>query len=167
MSSLDPITFEILRHRLWSINEEAATTLKLVSGSPVASEILDFNTSIMDADGEPVIVGPYIAAHAICHSFITKNVIGHFSENPGIGEGDMFICSDPYSGAIHQNDVTLVAPIFHEGKVIAWNGSTIHQVDVGGLRPGAKPASERTQSSRRGRPCHRSRSSRPGGSERT
>jgi len=23
----DPITFEILRHRLWSINEEAANTL--------------------------------------------------------------------------------------------------------------------------------------------
>ncbi len=28
---LDPITFEILHHRLWAINTEAAETVKLVS----------------------------------------------------------------------------------------------------------------------------------------
>ena len=40
---LDPATFEVLRHRLWAINDEAAVTIGRVSGSPIATEGNDFN----------------------------------------------------------------------------------------------------------------------------
>ena len=49
---VDAVTFEILRHRLWSINEEAGHTLERVSGSLIASEVHDMNTSIMNARGD-------------------------------------------------------------------------------------------------------------------
>ena len=52
---VDPITFEILRHRLWSINEEGANTLERVSGSLIASEVHDMNTSIMTATGDSLV----------------------------------------------------------------------------------------------------------------
>ena len=43
---LDPRTFEILRHRLWYINDEGALTISRVSGSPVATEVFDMNTGM-------------------------------------------------------------------------------------------------------------------------
>ncbi|HEY1152787.1 MAG TPA: hypothetical protein VGE73_02975, partial [Pseudolabrys sp.] len=43
---LDPKTFEILRHRLWYINDEGARTISRLSGSPVATEVFDMNTGL-------------------------------------------------------------------------------------------------------------------------
>lgn len=135
---LDPVTFEVLRHRLWAINDEGAATLRRVSGSPVATEILDFNTSIMNARGDSVLIGVYIGAHAISQQFIVQKILAEYLENPGVEEDDMFICSDPYSGALHQNDITVVAPIHWQGELIAWTGATIHMVDVGGMAKGSQ-----------------------------
>lgn len=129
---VDPVTFEVLRHRLWSINEEAATALRITSGSPVASEVRDMNTTILDADGECVIMGPYVATHGIGQNLVVKYILREHRENPGINRDDMFICSDPYAGVPHQNDVALVAPVHWEGELIAWTGATIHETDVGG-----------------------------------
>ena len=39
--SVDPITFEIVRHRLFRVVEEAILTLKHVSGSPITNEAHD------------------------------------------------------------------------------------------------------------------------------
>lgn len=135
---LDPITFEVLRHRIWSINDESALTLKRISGSPVASEVNDFNTSILTADGQAVIVGPYIVSHAVGQNIIVQNLIADLSDNPGIEEDDVFITNDPFIGALHQNDVTCAAPIFADGKLLAWTCSTIHQIDVGGPVQGSQ-----------------------------
>ena len=40
-------------------------------------------------------------------------------------------------GAAHQNDVAIYAPLFLDGELFAWTGTTIHQVDVGGPSPGS------------------------------
>ena len=37
-TNIDPITFEVIRHKLEAITEEQAITLKNVSGSPVVTE---------------------------------------------------------------------------------------------------------------------------------
>lgn len=135
---IDPVTFEILRHRLFAINDEAAATLRLVSGSPVANEAYDFNTGIMDADGGVCVLGIYIGIHATSMEDVVKYIIKELKDNPGIGPDDMFICNDPYMGAAHQSDVVLVAPIFYKGELIAWTGAAIHQVDVGGPTRGSQ-----------------------------
>jgi N-methylhydantoinase B len=134
----DPITFEVVRHRLWAINNEATATLKFVSGSPVASEIFDFNTSILTARGDAVVLGPYMASHGICQALTVQTILRECADNPGIAEGDVFLCSDPYSGAIHQNDWAVVAPIFADGELLGWTGGTIHCVDVGGAFAGSQ-----------------------------
>ena len=43
---IDPITFEVIRHALWNINEEHGATIQRVSGSPVAMYALDLNPTI-------------------------------------------------------------------------------------------------------------------------
>ena len=81
---VDPIAFEILRHRLWSINEEAANTLERVSGSLIASEVHDMNASIMTARGDSLVIAPYMLVHAISMETVAKDVIATCAENPGI-----------------------------------------------------------------------------------
>jgi N-methylhydantoinase B len=134
---IDPITFEVIRHKLEAITEEQAITLKNVSGSPVVTEATDFNVGIYLADGAIVNMGPQVIFHAGTMSTVIYSIIEHFSDNPGINEGDMFILNDPYRGAIHQPDVSIVMPIFHEGRRIAWTGSCAHELDTGGMTFGS------------------------------
>ncbi|MDP2937608.1 MAG: hydantoinase B/oxoprolinase family protein [Dehalococcoidia bacterium] len=134
---IDPITFEVLRHRLWAINDEAGATIRRISGSPVATEAYDFNTGLLTADGEMLLVGVYISAHASVQDLIVQHILQEYGDNPGIGEDDMFLTGDPYVGALHQPDITCVAPVHWEGKLVAWCGCTVHQVDVGGPAPGS------------------------------
>ena len=135
--SIDPITFEVIRHKLEAITEEQAITLKNVSGSPVVTEATDFNVGIYLADGAIVNMGPQVIFHAGTMSTVIYSIIENFSDNPGINEGDMFILNDPYRGAIHQPDVSIVMPIFHDGRRIAWTGSCAHELDTGGMTFGS------------------------------
>jgi N-methylhydantoinase B/oxoprolinase/acetone carboxylase alpha subunit len=54
-------------------------------------------------------------------------------ENLPLRPGDMFIGNDPFIGALHQNDVQMAAPIYHDGEVIAWAGVMAHETDMGGM----------------------------------
>jgi N-methylhydantoinase B len=136
-TNIDPITFQVIRHKLEAITEEQAITLKNVSGSPVVTEATDFNVGIYLADGSIVNMGPQVIFHAGTMSTVIYSIIENFSGNPGINEGDMFILNDPYRGAIHQPDVSIVMPIFHRGKRIAWTGSCAHELDTGGMTLGS------------------------------
>lgn len=133
---VDPITFEIVRHRLWSINAEGGNTLERVSGSLIASEVHDMNASIMTARGDCLVIAPYISVHAISMETLAKDVVANYQENPGISVADMFLANDPYVGAQHQMDVVVLGAVHVEGELIAWVGSTIHQIDLGGPVPG-------------------------------
>lgn len=129
--ALDPVTFEILRSRLSAINDEAAMTMRLVSGSPVANEAYDMNVGLMDAGGDCFAIGMYITIHALALSSTVKDIRQRFAADD-IGPGDVFMSNDPYVGACHQMDVAVVAPIFADGRLVAWTGSTVHQIDLGG-----------------------------------
>ena len=128
----DPVTYEVLRHRLWQINDEQGRTILNVSGSPVASEANDFNAGIANADGELISVGPYIVVHMVALSLVIRSALAMFGGKEGIEPGAMFLVNDPWLGAVHQNDVCVIAPVHLDGRLIAWTGSVIHEVDVGG-----------------------------------
>lgn len=135
--SFDPITFEVIRHKLQAITEEQAITLKSISGSPVVTDATDFNNGLYLADGSIVTMGPQVIFHTGTMSTVIRSIIERFEKNPGIRDGDMFILNDPYKGAIHQPDVSIVAPIFSNGRLIAWAGSCAHQLDAGGMSFGS------------------------------
>ncbi|MGE0300619.1 MAG: hydantoinase B/oxoprolinase family protein, partial [Pseudonocardia sp.] len=68
----------------------------------------------------------------------------HRSANPGIAEGDMFLCNDPWvGGGLHQNDVIVYQPVFHDGLLFAWTSAIAHQPDLGGVGLGSfSPAAQ-------------------------
>lgn len=130
---VDPVTFEVIRNRLTAINEEQSLVLKMVSGSPVVTDANDFNVGLYLPDGSIVTMGLNVLYHAGSMSPVIGNVLADCAENPGISDGDAFLCNDPYKGALHPPDMTLVEPIFHDGELVAWTGACAHELDVGGM----------------------------------
>jgi len=57
---IDAISYEVLRHALWNVNDEHGVTIQKVSGSPFASVAHDFSTVAPTEDGEFVYFGAHI-----------------------------------------------------------------------------------------------------------
>jgi N-methylhydantoinase B len=136
ITNVDPVTFEVIRHRLWAINDEQGTVGARLSGSPIVYEAYDFNSGLLTAEGEGVFTGIYIVAHAAPLHIFVSSIREHWAPED-IHEGDMFFTNDPWAGALHANDGILAAPLFHDGRVIAWSGIVMHDMDVGGPVPGS------------------------------
>ncbi len=138
VEAVDPLTYEVVRHRLAAIAEEMADGLKRMSGSVVVTDCNDFGSTILDEVGDAVVVGLYNTQLAASVDMAVKWTLENRSDRPGIRAGDMFMCNDPWvGGGIHQNDVTVLAPMVHDGEVFAWTAMTCHQVDLGGVSPGS------------------------------
>jgi len=134
---IDPVTFEVVRHALWNVNEEHGATIQRLSGSPVAMYALDLNPSILTEDAEFVYFGPYMQYMSGVTDTQVKWTLENRSDNPGIRDGDMFLANDPWVGAAHQMDVMLLCPVFWKGELFCWVTNCLHQYDIGGITPGS------------------------------
>src|SRR5262245_50399947 len=132
--SVDPITFEIVRHRLFRVVEEAVITLKHVSGSAITNEGHDLMVSLYTADGGLLMGGVGFLHHLSCASEACKAILRRFQGR--IREGDMFMLNDPYTAALHTSDVYIVSPIHFGGELIAWSACFVHVSDIGAMNPG-------------------------------
>jgi N-methylhydantoinase B len=129
-TGLDAITYEVVRNRMIAITEEMRVALQNVSGSPTVTEASDFFTGLFLPDGTGVSMGFQVSFGGSA----VATLIRHLLERPTpIADGDMFIANDPYIGALHQNDVQMCAPLFHDGELVAWAGVMAHETDVGGM----------------------------------
>jgi N-methylhydantoinase B len=132
-SKLDPVTFEVLRHRLLAITDEMSLTVKAVSGSPMVTDASDFNTALFLPNGELVAMGRWNQLMAASLSEMARSIIADCAEDPGIGENDQFIVNSPHKGALHAPDIGILAPIYFQDRLIGWAGGCSHHLDVGGM----------------------------------
>ncbi len=140
VAALDPLTYEVVRHRLWSITDEMGETLRRMSGSPIVTESNDFDFTINDEVGQEVQIGLYNTMLAGAIDLAIYWTLQHRADNPGIEDGDMYLCNDPWiGGGLHQSDAVVFAPIFHDGRLFAWTSAICHQPDLGGSAPGSMP----------------------------
>ncbi len=135
-TELDPITFEVIRHRLWAINDDQARMAARLSGSPIIFEGYDFNAALVTADGRSLYTGVYILHHGATIDEFVRHVLADWPLED-IHEGDMFFTNDPWQGALHANDGILVMPIFTDGDLVGWSGIVTHDTDVGSPAPGS------------------------------
>ena len=144
VDELDPLTYEVVRHRLWSVTDEMGEALKRMSGSPIVTDANDFDFAICDELGQEVQVGLYNTMLVGAVDLAIYWTLRNRAANPGIDEGDMFLCNDPWvGGGLHQNDVIVYQPVFHDGKLFAWTSAIAHQPDLGGAGLGSfSPAAQ-------------------------
>jgi len=131
---MDPITFSIIRHRLFRVVEEAVITLKHVSGTAITNEGHDLMVSLYRADGSLLMGGVGFLHHLTSAAEACKSIIRRFAGQ--INEGDLFLLNDPFTAALHTSDIYLVSPIHHQGKLIAWSACFVHVYDIGAMNPG-------------------------------
>jgi N-methylhydantoinase B len=136
-AEVDPITYEVLRHALWNVNDEHGVTIDKVSGSPFAHDAHDYNTVILTEDGEYVFFGYHGQFFSGVMDLPIKWTLENLGGSPGIDEGDMFLSNDPWIGAVHQSDVQITCPVFWDGKIFCWVANSLHQYDMGGNTPGS------------------------------
>jgi N-methylhydantoinase B len=132
--AVDAISFEIVRHRLFRVVEEAVITLKHVSGSAITNEGHDLMVSLYTADGGLLMGGVGFLHHLSCASQACKAILHRFGGR--IHEGDMFLLNDPYTAALHTSDVYIVSPIHFGGELMAWSACFVHVSDIGAMNPG-------------------------------
>ncbi len=141
MDELDPVTFQIIRHRLSRVIDEAVTALKRASGRPMVNESHDLMVSLYTKDGDLLLGGAGFLHHLAGASQATKHILREFEG--GINEGDIFILNDPYVAALHPPDMYVIKPIFFDGELQAFSASFVHVTDIGSIDAGGfSPRSE-------------------------
>ncbi|WP_350494987.1 hydantoinase B/oxoprolinase family protein [Neopusillimonas aromaticivorans] len=131
---MDPITYSIIRHRLFRVVEEAVITLKHVSGTAITNEGHDLMVSLYRADGSLLMGGVGFLHHLTSAAEACKAIIRRFEGQ--IEPGDIFMLNDPYTAALHTSDVYMLAPIHHQGTLVAWSACFVHVSDIGAMNPG-------------------------------
>jgi N-methylhydantoinase B len=130
--SFDAITLEILWSRLIAIVDEAATAMVRTAFSTIVRESNDYSVVLTDASGEsvaentggiPSFVG--ILPRTIRHMLRLR-------PTSKWKRGDAMITNDPWLATGHLPDVTMVSPVFHDGRLVAFCGSVAHLPDIGG-----------------------------------
>jgi N-methylhydantoinase B len=138
IADIDPLTHEVIRHRIWSITDEMGETLEKMSGSAGVTEANDFDFAICDELGQEVQVGLYNTGLVASMDLAVYWILQNRSANPGIEPGDMFLTNDPWvGGGLHQNDTAIIAPIFVGEQLFGWTSAICHLIDTGGAKPGS------------------------------
>jgi N-methylhydantoinase B/oxoprolinase/acetone carboxylase alpha subunit len=137
--SIDPVSLEVVRHRLERIAEEMDLVLLKSAYSPIVKEALDAAAAIYDPAGRIVAQSLGIPGHLGMMVSAVRNILtAHPPET--MHKGDIFIMNDPYEGASHLPDLTMLMPVFSGGRVAALTASMVHHQDMGGATPGSTPA---------------------------
>jgi N-methylhydantoinase B len=130
--ALDPVTLEIAWGRLQAVTDEAEVTLIRTCFSPIIREAFDFGVVLLDGDG-----GSVTQSQRSMPSFVgtlprtLRAALDRFPAETW-QPGDVVGTNDPWLGTGHLPDVTMVRPVFRNGRIVAYFGCIGHWADIGG-----------------------------------
>jgi N-methylhydantoinase B len=130
--TFDPILLEVLWNRLISITEEQAQTMMRTGFSNILSDAGDLSACLFDSRAR-------MAAQATTgtpgHINALATGLQHFlrAHPPEtLNPGDVLIGNNSYELSGHLYDFTIITPVFHHDRLVAYFGSTCHVLDIGG-----------------------------------
>lgn len=136
----DPVQLSIFSHRFMGIAEQMGRTLARTAISVNMKERLDFSCALFTADGGLVANAPHIPVHLGAMQAAVTFQVAYWKDHGGIHDGDVLVSNHPQlAGGSHLPDITVITPVFHEGKIIFFVASRGHHADIGGIAPGSMP----------------------------
>ncbi|HEY2334016.1 MAG TPA: hydantoinase B/oxoprolinase family protein [Solirubrobacterales bacterium] len=135
MSSLDPVTLQVMIGGLRAACDEMGATLIRSAYSANIKERHDCSTALFDARGELAMQAEHIPVHLGSMPDAVAAILD-LEQRPG----GSWILNDPYRGGTHLPDITLISPVFVDGAPIGFAACRAHHADVGGPTPGSMPA---------------------------
>lgn len=127
---------ELIRESLVAVVNEMRANVIRSSYSSIIYEGHDFSCALVTADGRLVAQGDADnPIHIFAVPYSTVEVVREFAGD--IHEGDIFLHNDPYTGGTHLNDILMLYPVFHDGRLALFAETRCHWGDVGGMTPGS------------------------------
>lgn len=138
----DSHTIAKIRDRLQAGCDEGYEMVEQMGAAPGA-KWGDVITGIYSASGDLAIAsaGGVLLFSSVVHhpiKFIVKNWMNE--PTVGVRDGDGFIHNDSRYGNVHNTDQSMILPIFHEGRLVCWVASTVHEGENGAIEPGGMPS---------------------------
>jgi N-methylhydantoinase B len=137
-TKLDPVDYAVITQALVAAAREMGVKLVRASYSNVVREAQDASAALFDRHGNvvaqaeliPMQLGPMSDIFRACAELYPPETLK---------PGDFYINNDPYGGGQHLQDVFIYSPVFVDGRIVAFAGTTAHHLDLGGGNPGLTP----------------------------
>jgi len=129
---------EVIAAAFEAATHEMAASLVRTAFSPNIKERADCSTAICDAEGRALSLMTNAPAHLGSTLRLVPAIFQRFPLAM-LEPGDAFLANDPYIvGVTHLNDCTVVTPVFHDGRLVAFAAAVAHHSDVGGRVAGSE-----------------------------
>jgi len=145
-TAVDPVRLEIMGGLFMAIAEEMGAALQHSASSVNIRERLDFSCALFDRAGNLVANAPHMPVHLGSMGESVRAILrkrGDARDGRGIRPGDAYALNAPYEGGTHLPDITVIMPVFLEGKADAAPAYFVaargHHADIGGITPGSMP----------------------------
>ena len=136
-TTVDPVLLEVFNNLFMNIAEQMGLQLQNTAYSVNIKERLDFSCALFDATGNLIANAPHIPVHL---GSMGESIMTVVRENATTMQpGDVYVLNDPYHGGTHLPDITVITPVYMDGKPTFYVGSRGHHADVGGTTPGSMP----------------------------
>ncbi len=130
--TLDPVTIQILWNRLIAIVDEAATGLIRTAYTPSVKEYHDFCCALFDTQGRMLAHSTVTTAGFLgIVPEVMRNFLRKFPPE-SLNDGDSIITNDPWIASGHLIDISIAAPVFHQGRIAGYTLCIVHHLDMGG-----------------------------------
>jgi len=133
--TLDPITLEVLTQSLISVVREMRATVFRTAKSVAIYEAKDFSCGLFGPDTQVIAQSEDIGSHVVPMPWSVQSAMARFHQD--LVPGDVILMNDPYLGGTHLNDVTIIYPVFRDGRLVFFPAVREHWPDVGGMVPGS------------------------------
>ena len=104
--------------------------------SKVVVEGRDFGVLLYDADGRMLAADISIASKVGTSSIAVKEILKIHPVST-LAKGDVIVTNNPWWIMGHLNDIAVVAPLFHKGRLVGFAECMAHMADIGGSLSGA------------------------------
>ncbi|MCO6416567.1 hydantoinase B/oxoprolinase family protein [Siccirubricoccus sp. KC 17139] len=130
-TATDPILLAIVQKQLDHVSRQMGWVMTRTARSPIFSQSHDFSCFVGSRHGDVIAQADGIPIHTGGGGFAIRAVLRDFAGR--IGEGDVFLLSDPYAaGGNHLPDWTIIRPVHVCGNLLAFACNRAHQSDIGG-----------------------------------
>ena len=140
---LDAYELDRVRKRIVAGLDEAFDMMEQTGAAPGA-KWGDLTSAVYTASGDlaHISTGGVLAFASVLH-YPVRFIKKYWVDEPTVGvrDGDAFIHNDARYGNIHNTDQSMILPVFHEGELIAWVATVVHEGENGAKEPGGMPSS--------------------------
>ncbi|MBP8296145.1 MAG: hydantoinase B/oxoprolinase family protein [Burkholderiales bacterium] len=129
--ALDPVDYAVISQALLAAAREMGTKLVRSAYSNIVREARDASAAILDPDGNIVAQSEMVPMQLGSMNTTLRACLGFYPADT-LTEDDFLVNNHPYHGGQHLQDVFIFRPVFVDGELIAFAGSTAHHLDLGG-----------------------------------